>query len=222
MNASRRVVRTFAAALGILASCALQAAAAWDDADSSAAPAKAESAINTPETVIQKWPGNARSAARLMISKYGEPAGFDENSLVWTNNGPWLKTVLYRKAPLSLMGSKDILEQSIVYAVPDDKIGALKSFDSRLKFDKANGELSSRAESENLNFLALNLADEIVANKRNVDEARAFYRRTIKLAASGKSSAYMDGFLFPLGVGAPVQMNGEPSPIEPPYQSGMP
>jgi len=204
-------VREYAAALGVLGLCALGAAAA----------------VKTPESVIDRWPGRPRSEARVLIAKYGEPANFDDDSLIWYKNGPWQKTVVYRKAPQGLLGyhAKDILEQTIAYRVPDDKLAELKRFDGRIRFDKANGQLSSVSESENLNYLALNLVDEIVTDKRNADEARDFYRKTLKLTESGKTSAYLDGFLFPLppdSLTNPASEPIPPVPLEEPYRSGIP
>jgi hypothetical protein len=152
----------------------------------------------SPEAVIQSWPGRSRDEARVMIAKYGEPTGYDGRSLVWYKNGPWRKTVVYRRAPGSFLGYrvKDVLEQSIAYVVPQGKIAALKHFDDRLRFDQANGQLSSRSASESLNYLALNLAHEIVTEKRSAEEARSAYQKTTKLAESGKSSEYMERLLF--------------------------
>lgn len=196
MNAIGRSVRTFATGLGILALCAMGARAAPPAADEP--PARSFSAVRTPETVIQDWPGASRSEARVMIAKYGEPSGFDDDSLVWFGNGEWRKTVVYRKAPRSFLGyrGRDVLEQWVAYDVPDRKLAELKSFDDRIKYDKPAGEISARSENESLNYLVLNLADEIVADKRNVQEARDFYRKTRKLSESGKFSSYMDGLLF--------------------------
>ena len=201
-------VRKYAAAVGILGLCALGGAAA----------------VKTPESVIERWPGRPRSEARVLIAKYGEPANFDDDNLIWYKNGPWQKTVVYRKAPQGVMGfhAKDILEQTIAYRVPDDKIAELKRFDGRIRFDKANGQLSSVSESENLNYLALNLVDEIVTDKRNADEARDFYRKTTKLTESGKTSAYLDGFLFPLTADSTANPASEPVPAEEPYRSAIP
>jgi hypothetical protein len=204
-------VRKYAAAVGILGLCALGAAAA----------------VKTPESVIERWPGRPRSEARVLIAKYGEPSNFDDNSLVWYKNGPWQKTVVYRQAPRGILGfhSNDILEQTIAYLVPDGKIPEVKRFDGRIRFDKANGQLSSVSESENLNYLALNLVDEIVTDKRNADEARDFYRKTMRLTESGKTSAYLDGFLFPLPADSmtnPASETTPPIPLEEPYRSEIP
>jgi hypothetical protein len=49
-----------------------------------------------------------------------------------------------------------------------------------------------------MNILALNLADEIVTDRRSVEDARDFYRETAQLSRSGKTSRYTEGFLFEL------------------------
>ena len=154
----------------------------------------------TPETIIQKWPEGAQATAREIISKYGEPSRFTDGALVWFNNGPWQKTVVYRSAWPRFLGKKDkdYLEQTIAYQVPVEKVDDLKRFDRRLAVNESRGQLSARSESEPMNFLALNLADEIVKEKRTVEDARDFYSRTEKLSKAGKSSVYMSGFLFPL------------------------
>ena len=199
MNIAGRGVRTFAEVLVLLGACALGAPAELPvpgEYDAPAAPGKA--AARTPETVISQWPVRPQHEARVLIGKYGEPRSFDDGKLVWGLQGPWQQTIVYRTAPRSFLGyhGKDILEQSIAYVVPDGKIPALARFDNRLRFDKANGRLAARSESEGLNYLALNLADEIVAGKRDVDDARGFYRKTVNLAESGKSSGYMERLLF--------------------------
>lgn len=172
----------------------LLAAAAWLAGRGAAA------GIVTPEALIQGWPARPRDEARALIAKYGEPSAYDEKRLIWYDNAPWEKTVLYRRAPGSFLGlgAKNVLEQSILHGVPEGRLAALESFDSRIAYDKTAGRLSSRAANEGLNFLALNLAHEVAAGERSADEARGFYRRTVKLAAAGKRSAYMDGFLFPV------------------------
>jgi hypothetical protein len=50
--------------------------------------------------------------------------------------------------------------------------------------------------SDLVNFLALNIADEIIRGRRDVRGAIAFYRRTLDLAAAGKTSPYMTRLLF--------------------------
>jgi hypothetical protein len=152
----------------------------------------------TPESVIKDWPDRARGLARVMIEEYGRPDRFTRDALVWYDNGPWRRTVVYRRAwPHYLwLRDKDYLEQTIGYQVPKDKVNALKRFNRSLDVYPVSEELSSRSESESMNFLALNLADEIVNGTRSVEDARSFYNRTVRLSESGKSSGYLSGFLF--------------------------
>lgn len=152
----------------------------------------------TPEKVMAKWPERARSTGRAMIQKYGPPAAFSDQELIWLNNTPWSKTVVSRDAWPHYVGirDKDYLKQSVTYHVPDDKINALHDFDRRFSVDQADNELSFRSESESTNFLAMNLADEIVNGKRSVADARDFFDKTTRLLMAGKSSQYTQSLLF--------------------------
>ncbi|HEX4047104.1 MAG TPA: hypothetical protein VH309_04695, partial [Elusimicrobiota bacterium] len=149
-------------------------------------------------------------------ARYGAPTSFDQDSLVWEKNGPWLKTVVYRKAPgsFAMYHGRDVLAQTIAYNVPADKVADLKKFDGLLSFDKTTGMLTSRSQSEKVNYLALNLADEIVTGKRTPDEAKDFYRKTMKLSKAGKSSSYMSGFLFTVGGATAPATNPNEAPSE--------
>lgn len=153
---------------------------------------------STAERVISSWPDLARSAARNMMAKYGKPDEVGEDALVWYGNGPWKKSIVHRRAwpHYSYMKDKDYLENTIGYAVPNDKLEDLTRFDKKLDVDQASAELSSRSDSEAMNYLALNLADEIVKGKRTVDEAREFAKKSARLMAAGKSSPYLNGFQF--------------------------
>ena len=197
-NKIRHSVGGYATGLVLLGLCALAAPAAEPGPYEPPVKNENSSAVQTPATVIRDWPERPRDAARALIAKYGEPSSFDDDRLVWYGIGPWQETAVYREAPESSgHRGEDILEQSISYIVPEKELAELNRFDRRLDFDKPSGELVARSESENLNYLALNLADEIVNGKRTADEARDFYRKTLKLAASGKTSAYMERLLFP-------------------------
>ena len=224
-NANGRSARAIAAGLVVLALGALGARAELPSTDSSAR--KSSTAVSTPESTISSWPAVPQSTARLLIAKYGEPNTFDADRLVWFDNGAWRKTVVYKKAPQGFMGlhSRDILEQTVGYAVPDSKVGDLKTFDDRITYDKGAGEISALSENENLTTLALNLADEIVTDRRSPQEARDFYRKTLKLSEAGKSSAYTGSLLFqPLQKPARAEPGEEPAPRipgeEPPSRGG--
>lgn len=155
-------------------------------------------AVKTPQNVIASWPKLARDIAETMIDEYGLPDRYNDDALVWTNNGPWRRTVVFRRPGPRRPGAKndDYLEQTINYDVSRDDLPYLRRFDHGLKVDRARGELTARSDSEKLNILALNMADQIVKGNWTVADARGVYRMTTRLASSGKTSPYMRGFLF--------------------------
>lgn len=171
------------------------------------------------ETMIQKWPKKLQSEAKMLIERYGQPSSFDENRLTWLDNGPWRRTVLHREGlTRSFMGKgKDHLEQVISREVPLDKVADLEKFDKRIKVDRAAGEISTCADSERLNFLALNLAEDIITGQRSVTDARAFAVKVRTLEKAGKSSPYLDGLVF-------TKQEAKPSESEPmtPEKTGTP
>jgi hypothetical protein len=150
------------------------------------------------EAVIRNWPVPSRVTAEAMIGKYGPPDQFDRHALAWFNNGNWKRTIVFRKSPprSARLPGKYFLQQTIGYIVPNDKLAALKKFDRRLEVSQTAGELTFASNSEATNFIALNLADEIVVGKKNVAQAREAFAKTTRLAASGKSSPYQKGLQF--------------------------
>jgi hypothetical protein len=152
----------------------------------------------SPKSAIRKWPAPARAIARVMLEKYGKPAQFDDHLLVWFNKGAWKKTIVARQGLRRAADGtqRDFLQQTVGYIVPEAKVAELKRFNDRVEVSTTAGELTFTSNSEATNLLALNLADEIVTGKRSVADARAFFTKTTRLSASGKSSPYRDGLRF--------------------------
>ena len=46
--------------------------------------------------IITGWPDDAKEIAQNIIRKYGEPDEATPSMLVWYNNGPWKRTIVYR------------------------------------------------------------------------------------------------------------------------------
>lgn len=157
------------------------------------APQAAARPGETPEAIVKRWPKRARNTAALLLEKYGAPHQFDRDTLVWFNTGDWKKTVLRGAGAAK---NANYLEQTVGYLVPSDKIAELERFNPMIDVSLTAGELTFASDSEETNRLAVNLAEEIVTGKRNVADARAFYQRTARLAASGKSSTYLDKIQF--------------------------
>jgi len=152
----------------------------------------------TAESVILQWPTFSYRLARYMISKYGQPAEWSDVKLVWRDNGPWKKTAVYRVPPGgSVLGEgAGRLEQNVAYRVPEGKRAELLKFDDELGVDDKTGWITVLSNSENENFLAVNLADEIARGKRTAKEAADFKLQLRRLQDAGKSSPYLDRLLF--------------------------
>jgi hypothetical protein len=102
--------------------------------------------------------------------------------LLWHKNGPWKRTIVNKEEvdhdfP---MPHKDVMEQFVNYKVPPEKFDELAKYDGSVIVERTKGELSARCDKEEANFLALNLANDIIQGKKSVDEAREFYGESIK------------------------------------------
>jgi len=80
--------------------------------------------------------------------------------------------------------------------VPVQKWRALGAFGHGVEYDSVNEQLSARTGSEETNYLALNLADEVVRGRLGAEEASALYDKTLALLFSGKSSSYTSRLRF--------------------------
>lgn len=178
---------------GLLAQGILKAQAGSDDLS-----AESTTVIEMPETYIMTWPKIARTTAHVLLERYGQPDLFTRQILVWYNKGPWYKTEVHREPRTHrlVLWNKDYLRQTVSYKVPYDRISDLKYFDKNIDVDEVKGELSVQSDSEAMNFLAVNLAEDIITGKRSVDDARAFRLKTTLLSKSGKGSPYLDRLLF--------------------------
>lgn len=138
----------------------------------------------------ETWLEGPRAALRLMTERYGPPDALRPGVAVWHERGPWKRIVVHGEEYF------DYLEQAVGYRVPARAAEPLTEFDHGLRFDRINDELSARSSDESLNFLALNLADEVASAKRGARDAGDFYVRTARLAAAGKSSPYLERLRF--------------------------
>lgn len=139
---------------------------------------------------VAPWLAAPRQTLKLMIERYGMPDDLGSGTATWRERGPWKRITIHGHEHLSY------LEQAVGYHVPAEAAQALDDFDHGLRFDREKEELSATSNSEALNHLALNLADEICGAERTAAEAGRFYVRTARLAAAGKSSPYLEKLLF--------------------------
>jgi hypothetical protein len=153
---------------------------------------------NNPQNILDSWPKEAREATQPILEKYGEPDEMTQSMLIWYNNGPWVKTVATNEPTEHVfpMPHTDVVEQFISYHVPADKVDALTRFDGSVMYRRTEGLLSARCHDEPANFLALNLAHQIVTGKKTVEEAKEAYVQSMKDHRAKKPTPLMDGLQF--------------------------
>lgn len=89
-------------------------------------------------------------------------------------NGPWKRTILYKEEiPHDFpKPHTDLLQQFIDYKTPVDKFDELATYDGSVIVERTKGEISARCDKEEMNFLALNLANDVATGNKTVEEAR--------------------------------------------------
>lgn len=152
---------------------------------------------------MQGWPDASKKAARATVEKYGMPDGITDTMLVWQDTGPFKRTIVYKQAVDHRfpMPHKDVLEQTIDYDVPVEMADDLALYDGSVIIDRTRGELSARCDVEGANILALNLADDIVTNRKTVQQARDTYARSILEMKQGDPPAIASRLMFDLKQG---------------------
>ena len=133
-----------------------------------------------------------------MLEKYGAPAEATPTRLIWFNNGPWKRTIILKEeTPHNFpMPHMDVMEQVINYRVPPDKFDNLARYDGSVIVERTRGEMSARCDKEEANFLALNLAHDIISGRRGVVAAREFYAEQIQELMAGRKGPYVTGLIF--------------------------
>ena len=115
------------------------------------------------EAIIGEWAEPARLLAAKLIEEYGPPDRVEPSRLVWNDKHLWKKISVWDGIPGS--GPEEgayLLEQTVSYPVPAQKRPDLAAFSDDIRVSGDGAELSARSVSEDRNFLAVNLADEIV------------------------------------------------------------
>ncbi len=65
----------------------------------------------------------------------------------------------------------------------------MAQYDGSVIVERTKGEISTRCDEEEMNLLAINLANDVVTGKRSVEEARAFYAETMMAFMNGQSDS---------------------------------
>lgn len=152
----------------------------------------------TVEEILAQWPDEPAEIAEKTIEKYGQPAEAAPSELLWYDSGPWKRTELYRDGVPHHFPKKhtDYLEQVIDYSVPPEEFDDLGRFDGSVYVDRTNGELAAKCDQEAANFLALNLAHDIITDEKTVDQARQAYATTMIKKMMGADPEYTQDLQF--------------------------
>lgn len=150
--------------------------------------------------LLAGWKGKPLEGAKTIINKYGYPNEATLSRLIWYNNGPWKRTIVYRDpVPHNFpTPHQDFLEQVIDYKVPVNLYDDVTAYDGSVYMDRTKGEAYAKCDKEEMNFLSLNLLNDIVTGKRSAENAKKFYAQTAEqFIKFKKTSPYLQGFLFP-------------------------
>ncbi|HXI12157.1 MAG TPA: hypothetical protein VNM92_05885 [Thermoanaerobaculia bacterium] len=152
----------------------------------------------TVDQVVGAWAERPRLGAREMIAKYGPPQEVTTERLIWNNPGPFKRIAVFNlETPHDFpMPHVDFLEHTIVYDVPQAKVGALIAFDASSTINRTVGELSARCDLEGHNILTLNLDHDIVTGKKSVAEARKSFGENVRLDVLGQHPPYVEALQF--------------------------
>lgn len=149
--------------------------------------------------VVASWPMKQRETVALMTAKYGEPTVVGDGMVAWYGKGPFVTVSVAREEVQHNfpMAHVDYLTQTVKHRVPADKLDDLHEYDGSVWYHRTRGELSAQCDVEEMNWLALNLAHDVITGKRTAAEARAFYATTAMAFKQGdKSSPYVRGLIF--------------------------
>ncbi|MGM7684345.1 hypothetical protein ACSVDA_19625 [Cytobacillus sp. Hm23] len=152
------------------------------------------------QQVIQNWNDGPKNQVLKFMKKYGLPDEATPRMMIWYNNEPWKRTVIYKETVLHNFPKKhvDFIEQTISYRVPIHLYDNIARFDGSIILDRTKGEVTARCDNEAMNYAALNIMHEIVTRKRTEQEARDYLAKTVKEYENNEPTPYTEGFLFKL------------------------
>ncbi|WP_164219716.1 hypothetical protein [Virgibacillus sp. YIM 98842] len=153
--------------------------------------------------MIEDSPATARMVCEHTIDMYGPPHEAVSSMLIWYDNGPWKRTIVYHEeVPHDFPEPHiDVLEQYIDYHVPADQVGIIALIDGSIVIDRTRGEVAVHCDNEGANILSLNMMHEVVTGKRTPEEAREFIAKEISKYLLGHPAPYAEQFQFELPEG---------------------
>ncbi len=162
------------------------------------------------KTLIKDWPLSSQEAVKEMMLKYKLPQEATATQLTWYQTGPFKRSIVHKEEVHHQFPIKhaDVLEQVVDYRVPFNRVDDLWNFNGSIVLSKTAGEISSWAESEEMNLLLLNLAYEIMTDKKSTHEARKELSKVISSSMKGEQDSKMQELKF-----SPSERSADPDLI---------
>jgi len=156
--------------------------------------------IETVRMIIENWPAMSKKSANQTIDQYGPPNEAIASRLIWYNNGPWKRTIVYRdEVPHNFpQPHSDVIENFIDYQVPPDLFSELARFDGSVIVERTKGEVSARCDMEAANILALNMMHQIVTGRLTAQQAREVYSEQTAAFVMNRPAPYAEKLQFQL------------------------
>lgn len=150
-----------------------------------------------------EWKDKQRTETEKTMEKYGVSEGVTERRLIWYDVDPWKRIEIFRDEVMHDFPAPhpDFFEQFIDYQVPPEKADDLTEYDGSIMFERTTGVMSARCHTEWANFIAINLAHDIITDQKSVAEARQAYGEIVQRKMDGESPAYTQDFQFDLPEG---------------------
>jgi hypothetical protein len=150
------------------------------------------------DTYLRSWPERASKAARATISAYGLPNEATSSMFFWIENGPWYRTIVYKDELVHDFPRShyDVIENVIQLKVPLSKVDDVLGFEGSVTVKRTEGLVSVRGNSEAMNFLAMNLVNDIVTGKKTTAQARKAYARGAMAIAKAEPPEAATKLLF--------------------------
>ena len=151
-----------------------------------------QKALEKAAGLTSGWPDSSIRAAKEIISKYGDPSETTSDSLIWRNVAPFKKIIVHKEVyshRFPLM-HQNALEHIVDYKAPLGKVDDVWRYNGSIVLDRTKGEMSSFAENEAMNVLALNLSNEVMAGRMGAEAARITFGKETMNFLNGNKSAY--------------------------------
>lgn len=155
-------------------------------------------ATNKASSLTAGWPESSSAAAKDMIVKYGDPHETTSNSLIWRNVAPFKEIIVHKEVyphrfPLL---HQNALEHVVDYKAPVEKLDDVWRYNGSIVINRTTGEMSSFADNEPMNILALNLAHQVLTSRMSADAARVTFGKETMNYMNGNKTAYTQVLSF--------------------------